>query len=105
MKHSIDHFTSVDRRGFLRTAGAVSTLFVLSPAFSITPVDQSEWTEVSDQEVEESIKVNFGSGFQVLSYQQKSSDTFIARVEHLQNEYSVVSEGLTHWQIVESTEI
>jgi hypothetical protein len=54
--------------------------------------------------LDRSIRANFGSGFQVLSFRKKGDITH-ALIEHLENRYSVTSSNMQDWNIVKSTDI
>jgi len=107
MNHLTNKSLPIDRRKFLRTAAAVPSLFLLAPLTSGANAEPTRrnHTLLTIQDVEESIKVHFGSMFQVLSFQQDLNEKTTARIEHLENQFLVISDDLSHWKIIDSTEI
>jgi len=107
MNHLTDKPLPIDRRRFLRNAVAVPSLFLVAPLASATNNDlsKSNNTHLTAQDVEESIKVHFGSMFEVLSFEQDLSAKTTVKIEHLENQFVVISDDLSNWKIISSTDI
>lgn len=107
MKYLMNKPLPVNRRKFLRATIAVPSLFLVAPLASgaNNQFSRIKNTSLTIQEIEESIKVNFGSMFQVLSFQQGLNERTTAQIEHLENKFLVISDDLTNWKIIDSTDI
>ena len=91
---------------FLKCSG-VATVF-LAGEVAGGHVKNSYFSSVvpgfSHDEIELSVKANFGSGF-VLNFYEVSNNNIIAQVEHIENRYLVRSSDLSEWDIFCSSTI
>ncbi len=93
------------RRNFIKVTGSLTALLIGGLVFRVenhisTQAKPSENDVFSA--IDESIKVNFGSGFQLKSY-KKEAGKVISEIEHLENHYLVVSTDLHEWSIISSS--
>jgi len=107
MKQLTHKPNAIDRRKFLRTSMAVPSLFLVAPLTSGAnqKSTKNHTSPLSIDEIEESIKVHFGSMFQLNSVHQDNDKKVTARIEHLENQYVVISDDLSNWKIIDSTDI
>lgn len=95
---------NISRRHFVKAGGIASAVVAIPGALQVFgPLNTSGYqSPVERAVIEDSIKANFGAGFQVFAQHQKAG-LVQARIEHLENQYLVQSSNLRDWTILSSS--
>lgn len=84
------------RREFVK--GFAVTAALMGSGFTIASNDHV----ANKNDIEKSIKANFGGGFSLISY-SKSGTVTQAKIENFGNQYTVTSLNLLDWKIIQSS--
>ena len=96
---------NINRRKFIKASGVISAVAIHGTFYTFAATDLESMTKAApatQASIEESIKANFGSGFQVLEHYKDGGITR-AKIEHLENLYLVQSSDLLTWEINSSS--
>ena len=95
----------INRRQFVKSAGAVSAVALLGldkVANAVNVDDDALLVNSVLKNITRSIHANFGSGFNVLAHSDYKGKT-LAKIEHLENQFVVVSADLSEWEVLSSS--
>jgi hypothetical protein len=94
----------MDRRSFIKNVSATSTALYCTSGLAIShqPPDSLTTKSADIDDINISINVNFGDGFEVQEVFSGAEATY-ANISNRDNYYLVSSDDLMNWHIVSST--